>query len=99
MTLTEALLKCKELGFQIWNDAARTEFYIELSVENFGEKYGRIIYKNDNFVIHSHFWKKQDENISNVNVENWDKSLRNYIMFLKNRNIKNKLKDMDEDFV
>ena len=54
---------------------------------SFGKiKFGRLRQVLRHYLIHSHWWKVQDEDIDNVSVEDWEKALNKFIYMAKEYN-------------
>lgn len=100
MTIQEATAKAKELNFEVFrrgcHDTPDERCEFEFKYSNY--RFGTIKLKLTRQFIHSHYWKKQDEFITKVKVEEWEKGLNDYIFTIKERIIKNKIKELNKDF-
>lgn len=93
MTIDDAINKCKSLGLNvfIWHDLG-----VDIS---FGKiKFGRLRYVMQHYLIHSHWWKVQDDDIDNVSVEKWEKALNEFIHMVKEYKLKLRIEQIENIF-
>ncbi len=101
MTIYEAYDKAVELGYNVQAGADSKAYKLEDVFFNLyydERRFGTLILKNHQHRIHSHYWKKQDDPISKVKVEEWEKGLRDYIILIKEKIIQKKVKELNKDF-
>ncbi len=101
MTIYEAYDKAVELGYNVEAGAYSKAYKLEDVFFNLyydERRFGTLILKNHQHRIHSHYWKKQDDPISKVKVEEWEKGLRDYIILIKEKIIQKKVKELNKDF-
>lgn len=101
MTIYEAYDKAVELGFDVKagsfsNAHSLEDVFFNLYYDE--HRFGTLLLKNHKHRIHSHYWKKQDDPISKVTVEEWEKGLRDYLILIKERIIQKKVKELNKDF-
>lgn len=101
MTIYEAYDKATELGFKVQAGSfskanSLEDVFFNLYYDE--HRFGTLLLKNHKHRIHSHYWKKQDDPIYKVKVEEWEKGLSDYIILLKEKIINKKLKELNKDF-
>lgn len=100
MTIQEATDKAIELSFDVFQNGAY-ETPMEMREFDFfygKHRYGSIKIKKTRQFIHSHYWKTQDEFITKVSVESWEQNLFDFIKLVKERKVKEKIREINEDF-
>lgn len=94
MNFVELIDLANKMGFEIIDNR-----YSHITLKYNGSKFGEILLRDGpTYKIHSHYWKKQDQSIYDVELSKFKEALNSFILKIKKSKEEKKLKDIEQDF-